>query len=161
MFNVQCSMNREVRTFLEELKADYKAMMKALLKCQREDGFWNVSLMSPATYGGPETSGTALFLMGMAWGVRNGLLPADEYRAATDKAWKAVASAVHPNGFIGYLQGTGKEPKDGQPVTYTSVPDFEDYGAGCVLLGAVEYYKLIKNEKLSYLEAKAGARWWW
>ena len=148
--------NSEVRAFFEELKSDYKAMMQALLKCQREDGFWNVSLMSPATYGGPETSGTALFLMGMAWGVRNGLLPADTYRAATDKAWKAVASAIHSNGFIGYLQGTGKEPKDGQPVTYTSVPDFEDYGAGCVLLGAVEYYKLIQKRT-----SKAGARWWW
>ena len=164
--------NKDVRAFLEELKADYKAMMKALLKCQREDGFWNVSLMSPATFGGPETSGTALFLMGMAWGVRNGLLPADEYRAATDKAWKAVASAVHSNGFIGYLQGTGKEPKDGQPVTYTSVPDFEDYGAGCVLLGAVEYYKTLLNlplkgklnDSLPLREGRrgsAGARWWW
>ena len=29
-----------------------------------------------------------------------------------------VKDAVHPNGFLGYVQGTGKEPKDGQPVTY-------------------------------------------
>lgn len=149
-------MNKDVRAFVRELKSDYMAMMQALLNCQREDGFWNVSLMSPATFGGPETSGTALFLMGMAWGVRNGLLPAGKYRGAIDKAWKAVASAVHPNGFIGYMQGTGKEPKDGQPVTYTSVPDFEDYGTGCVLLGAVEYYKLIQKST-----SKAGARWWW
>ena len=149
--------SKEVQAFLEELKSDFKAMMKALLRCQRKDGFWNVSLMSPATFGGPETSGTALFLMGMAWGVRNGLLPAEEYRAATDKAWNAIATnAIHPNGFIGYLQGTGKEPKDGQPVTYTSVPNFEDYGTGCVLLGAVEYYRLIKD-----LTSQAGARWWW
>ena len=146
----------DVSAFREELKADYKAMMQALLKCQREDGFWNVSLMSPTTFGGPETSGTALFLMGMAWGVRNGLLPAEEYRAATDKAWCALARAIHPNGFIGYMQGTGKEPKDGQPVTFTSVPNFEDYGAGCVLLGAVEYYKLIKDRT-----SQAGSRWWW
>ena len=147
---------KEVRAFHEELKADYKAMMQALLKCQREDGFWNVSLVSPVTYGGPETSGTALFLMGMAWGIRNGLLPEEEYRAATDKAWNAVKEVIHPNGFIGYLQGTGKEPKDGQPVTYTSVPNFEDYGTGCVLLGVVEYYKLIKD-----CTSKAGSRWWW
>lgn len=146
----------EVRTFVEELKSDYRAMMRALLKCQREDGFWNVSLMSPTTFSGPETSGTVLFLMGMAWGIRNGLLPAEEYRAATDKAWNALRKAIHPNGFIGYMQGTGKEPKDGQPVTYTSVPNFEDYGTGCVLLGAVEYYKLIKDRI-----SKAGSRWWW
>ena len=161
--NSKFKIQNEVCAFLEELKADYMAMMQALLKCQREDGFWNVSLMSPATFGGPETSGTALFLMGMAWGVRNGLLSANEYRPAIDKAWNAVVSAVHSSGFIGYLQGTGKEPKDGQPVTYTSVPDFEDYGAGCVLLGAVEYYKLIKNEELitPRSDGSAGARWWW
>ena len=146
----------EINDFCEELTKDYKAMMEALLKCQREDGFWNVSLMSPATFGGPETSGTALFLTGMAWGVRKGLLAEDAYRPAIDKAWKAVASAIHPNGFIGYLQGTGKEPKDGQPVTYTKVPDFEDYGAGCVLLAAVEYYKLLRGNT-----TQAGARWWW
>ena len=53
-----------------------------------------------------------------------------------------VKEAVHPNGFLGYVQGTGKEPKDGQPVTYKSVPDFEDYGVGCFLLAGTEVYKL-------------------
>ena len=150
--------NKEVCAFLKELKSDYLAMMKALLKCQREDGFWNVSLVSPVTYGGPETSGTALFLMGMSWGIRNNMLSAKKYRPSIDKAWNAIVStAIHDNGFIGYLQGTGKQPKDKQPVTYTSVPDFEDYGTGCVLLGAVEYYKLLTTADT----AKAGSRWWW
>ena len=53
-----------------------------------------------------------------------------------------VKDAVHPNGFLRYVQGTGKEPKDGQPVTYKSVPDFEDYGVGCFLLAGTEVYKL-------------------
>ncbi len=126
------------------LKKDFITMSKALLKCQRTDGFWNVSLHSPVTYGGPEMTGTALFLYGMAWGVNNGLLPKKEYAASMDKAWKAIESCVHDNGFIGYNQGTGKEPAAGQPVTFTSVPDFEDYGTGCFLLGATEFYKLFK-----------------
>ena len=126
------------------LKKDFVAMSKALLKCQREDGFWNVSLVSPTTYGGPEMTGTGLFLYGMAWGVRQGILPKATYQKAMEKAWDALASSVHPNGFIGYNQGTGKDPSAGQPVTYTSVPDFEDYGTGCLLLGAAEYYKLLK-----------------
>ena len=50
--------------------------------------------------------------------------------------------AVHPNGKLGYVQGTGKEPKDGQPVTYDSTPDFEDYGLGCFLLAGTEIYKM-------------------
>ena len=153
--------NKEVKTFLKELEEDYLGMMRALLKCQREDGFWNVSLMSPVTYGGPETSGTALFLMGISWGIRTGMLPAKTYRQAADKAWKAMSTvAIHPNGFLGYLQGTGKQPSDGQPVTYTSVPDFEDYGAGCVLLGAVEYYKLLKEQPLTKTQARGGNNLW-
>jgi len=50
--------------------------------------------------------------------------------------------AVHANGFLGYTQGTGKQPSDGQPVTYTSMPDFEDYGLGCFLLAGSEVFKL-------------------
>lgn len=123
------------------LKKDFITMSKALLKCQRKDGFWNVSLHSPVTYGGPEMTGTSLFLYGMAWGVNNGILSKKEYAASMDKAWKAIESCVHTNGFLGYNQGTGKEPAAGQPVTFTSVPDFEDYGTGCFLLGATEYYK--------------------
>ena len=129
------------------LKKDCITMSKALLKCQRTDGFWNVSLHSPVTYGGPEMTGTALFLYGMAWGVNNGVLSKKEYKTAMDKAWLAMKSCVHASGFIGYNQGTGKEPAAGQPVTFTSVPDFEDYGTGCFLLGATEYYKLNKQAK--------------
>lgn len=135
----------DVAAFHKTLEADYAAMMKALLKCQRQDGYWNVSLHSPTTFGGPETSGTACFLAGMAWGLRTGRLAAKTYAAPASKAWRALASALHPNGFIGFLQGTGKEPKDSQPVTYTSVPDFEDYGCGCYLLAATEYYKYLKQ----------------
>ncbi|WP_187263857.1 glycoside hydrolase family 88/105 protein [Pontibacter beigongshangensis] len=127
----------------DEYQKTYLEMMKALVPLQREDGFWNVSLEDPEHFGGKETSGTALFTYGMAWGVNNGLLDADVYNPIIAKAWNAMATeAVHPNGFLGYLQGTGKEPKDGQPVTYTSKPDFEDYGLGCFLLAGTEIMKM-------------------
>lgn len=122
---------------------DFLTMSKALKQCQRKDGFWNVSLHDESNFGGKETSGTALFVYGMAWGIRNGLLNRNEYLPIVLKAWNAmVKEAVHPNGFLGYVQGTGKEPKDGQPVTYDSIPDFEDYGVGCFLLAGTEVYKL-------------------
>lgn len=131
----------------KELKKDFMAMCSALAGCQREDGFWNVSLASPATYGGKETSGTALFLYGISWGLRKGYLKEKAFRPVADKAWQAMkAQALHRDGFLGYVQGTGKEPKDGQPVTYDKVPDFEDFGLGCFLLGATEYYKLLGED---------------
>lgn len=131
----------------KELKKDFTAMCDALAKCQREDGFWNVSLVSPATYGGKETSGTALFLYGISWGLRKGYLKERQFRPVADKAWKAIATeALHRDGFLGYVQGTGKDPSAGQPVTYDKVPDFEDFGVGCFLLGATEYYKLLGDD---------------
>jgi len=123
--------------------ADLRAMCKALKACQREDGFWNVSLHDASNFGGKETTGTALFVYGMAWGINNGVLDRKEYLPAAVKAWNALVNdALHPDGFLGYVQGTGKEPKDGQPVSYDSVPDFEDFGLGCFLLAGSEVYKL-------------------
>lgn len=122
---------------------DFLTMSKAIKACQREDGFWNVSLHDPNHFGGKELTGTSLFVYGMAWGIRNGLLDRDEYLPIVLEAWNAmVKDAVHPDGFLGYVQGTGKEPKDGQPVTYDSKPDFDDFGTGCFLLAGSEIYKL-------------------
>ena len=126
--------------------ADFLLMSQALAKCQRSDGFWNVSLHCEENYGGKETTGTALFVYGMAWGIRKGLLERAKYLPIVLKAWNAmVRDAVHSDGFLGYVQGTGKEPKDSQPVTYDSVPDFEDFGVGCFLLAATEVYRLAQE----------------
>ena len=120
-----------------------KIMSKALVKVQREDGFWNVSLHDPNHYGGPETSGTAFFVYGMAWGVNNGILSKKKYLPVIMKAWNAmVDEAIHPNGFVGYVQGTGKEPASAQPVGYDLVPNFQDYTLGAFLLAGSEVYKL-------------------
>lgn len=127
---------------------DFKAMAKALAPLQRKDGFWNVSLHDPAHFGGKETSGTSLFVYGMTWGINNGYLDAKKYRPVTIRGWNALMKeAVHTNGSLGYVQGTGKEPKDGQPVNYTTIPDFEDYGLGCFLLAGSEMYKLSTASK--------------
>ncbi len=125
--------------------ADFKAMSEAIIKCQRPDGFWNCSLHDPNNFGGKELSGTALFVYGLAWGINNGILDRKKYLEPCVKAWDAmVKDAVHENGYLGYVQGTGKEPKDGQPTSYDSRPDFDDYGTGCFLLAGTEVYKLKK-----------------
>ena len=128
----------------KELKKDFLLMSKGIVGCQHADGFWHASLVSDAVYPDPEMTGTALFLYGLAWGINNGFLKDDPYRRACDKAWQALASCLHPDGFLGWNQGTGKDPSAGQPVTFTSMPDFEDYGTGCYLLGLSEYYELLK-----------------
>jgi unsaturated rhamnogalacturonyl hydrolase len=126
-----------------EYEKTYLEMMQGLKVLQREDGFWNVSLTDPNDFGGKELTGTALFTYGMAWGINHGLLKKKDYLPLITKATNAMTKdCVHPNGFLGYVQGTGKEPKDGQPVTFEKEPNFEDFGLGCFLLAGAEVYKM-------------------
>ncbi len=135
-------MPKDAPHYKEYLKT-FEKMAKALIPIQRSDGFWNASLHDPNNYGGKELSGTALFVYGMAWGVNHGILSKKKYQPVIIKAWNAmVADAVHPNGFLGHVQGTGKQPSDNQPTSYDRVPNFEDYGLGCFLLAGSEVYQL-------------------
>ena len=122
---------------------DLRDMAEALRQRQREDGLWNPSLDDPEHYGGPELTGTALFVYGMAWGVRSGLLEEALYGPAIIDAWQGMLTvSVNPSGFLGYVQSTGEDPSDGQPLAYDKQPDFEDYGVGCFLLAGSEVAQL-------------------
>lgn len=127
----------------DELLMTFEEMADALLPIQRSDGFWNVSLHDPNDFGGKETSGTAFFVYGLAWGVNHGVLEGQEYTDAAVNGWNGMFNdALHPDGFLGYVQSTGKQPSDGQPVTYSSPPNFEDYGLGAFLLAGSEIHQL-------------------
>ena len=123
-------------------------MAAAVKAMQRSDGFWNVNLGYTNDYPGPESSGTACFTYGLAWGINHGYLDTNTYLPAVINGWNALAvGALHhstgtDNGFLGYEQGSGSKPADGQPVTYTSVPDFDDFGLGLFLLAGSQIYAL-------------------
>ena len=122
---------------------DLTTLLESLLPLQREDLFWNCSLADPDDFGGKEVTGTSLFIYGYAWCINHGVLPAEKYRPLVLDTWQAmVRECVHEDGMLGWQQGTGKEPKDSQPVAYDRLPDFDDYGVGCFLLCASEMYKL-------------------
>ncbi len=133
----------DYETHFDDYERDFCKMSYALERCQRKDGFWNVSLHDDSNFGGKELTGTALFIYGMAWGVRHGILPKKMFNPIISKTWKAmVKHCLHPNGFLGYVQGTGKQPSDSQPVGYDVEPDFDDFGLGCFLLAGAEVYRL-------------------
>lgn len=129
-----------------EYKQDFIDLATAVAPLQRKDGFWNVSLHDPNHYGGKEASGTALFVYGMTWGVNEGILDKSTFLPTIEKGWMAISNeSIQPNGFLSYVQSTGKEPKDGQPVLKDKMPDFEDYGLGCVLLAGTEIHRLLEK----------------
>ncbi len=117
-----------------------QAVSRSLRAVQRSDGFWNVNLGDPAHLPGPETSGTALFAFGMAFGIRTGLLDRATYLPVVARAWNGmVATAVHADGFLGFVQGVGFQPESSQPVTTNTTSDF---GVGAFLLAGSEIARL-------------------
>ena len=130
--------------YLDEYKSDFLKMSEALKACQRKDFFWNVSLHDDSNYGGKELTGTSLFIYGMAWGIRQQFLDRELYLPIVVNTWNAlVKECLHKDGFLGFVQGTGKQPSDSQPVTYDSEPDFDDFGLGCFLLAGSQVYQLV------------------
>ncbi|WP_410811293.1 glycoside hydrolase family 88 protein [Micromonospora sp. 067-2] len=123
-----------------EYRANLQGVARSLARTQRSDGFWNVNLGDSADYPGPETSGTALFVFGLSYGIRVGLLDRATYLPVVARAWNGmVATAGQADGFLGYVQGVGHKPSSSQPVTVTKTADF---GVGAFLLGGSELSKL-------------------
>ena len=139
--------------------ADFKAMAKAIVPLQRSDGFWNENLIDPshcASIGlagddGPETSGTAFFTYGLAWGIRKGLLDPAIYGPALQNAWTGLSTiALQYDGLLGYVQSTGALPctEDSMHpgrLGPTQLADFDDFGVGGLLLAGSEVYKLANS----------------
>jgi rhamnogalacturonyl hydrolase YesR len=123
-----------------EYRYNIQGLARSLAKAQRADGFWNVNLADPAHLPGPETSGTAFFAFGLAYGIRTGVIDRATYLPIAARAWNGmVATAVHSDGFLGYVQGVGYAPESSQPVTTNSTADF---GVGGFLLAGTELAKL-------------------
>jgi unsaturated rhamnogalacturonyl hydrolase len=132
--------------------ADFQSMAASLLPLQRSDGFWNESLLDPTHcqaigqtgQDGPETSGTALFAYGLAWGIRKGLLDSATYGAALSSAWQGLTTmALQSDGRLGYVQSTGDRPcTDTAALGPTKLANFDDFGVGAFLLAGGQVHAL-------------------
>ncbi|MCX4594278.1 glycoside hydrolase family 88 protein [Streptomyces sp. NBC_01549] len=117
-------------------------LVTAAAGIQRTDGFWNVNLADATHLPGPETSGTSFFLYGTSYAMGAGLVDRRAYVPVAARAWNGlVTTAVHPDGFLGYVQNVGDRPESSQPVTYDSTANF---GVGAFLLAGTELARLAR-----------------
>lgn len=124
------------RPFYEEL---FTELCARVADCQQPDGFWRASLLDPASYPSPETSGTGFFVYGMAYGINEGLLPKEKFTPVVEKGWRALLSAVEEDGKLGYVQPIGADPrKVGREMT-------EVYGPGAFLMAGTEIYRMASD----------------
>jgi rhamnogalacturonyl hydrolase YesR len=117
----------------------YKRMAESLAGRQHDDGLWRSNLGDPDHYLMPESSGTAFFTYGFAWGINQGLLDKDKFLPVVVKGWNGLASSIHSNGKLGWVQPVDGQPRPSLPVTS------HEYAAGLFLLASSEVFKLSQS----------------
>lgn len=115
------------RAYYVNLFVQMSGRLQAL---QGDEGYWPVSLLDPG--GPPETSGTAFFVYGLAWGVNNGILDAKRFGPSVRRGWAALDRAVQPDGRLGWVQQVGYAPDQ------VLASDTQLYGVGAYLMAASE-----------------------
>ncbi len=88
----------------------FQTLAAALAIRQQTDGLWRSDLNNPEAFPGPETSGSAFFVYGMAWGVNNGFLPAATYVPVINRGWEGLLRCLDTTGRLGYVQDVAVAP---------------------------------------------------
>lgn len=120
------------RVRMERLFRDMAAKLATL---QKPDGYWAPSLLAPEG-APPESSGTAFYTYGMAWGINAGLLPRAQYEPVARRGWAALERAIRPDGRLGWVQQVSDRPEK------VAADDTQYYGVGAFLLAATQISQL-------------------
>ncbi len=117
------------------MEALFRDMAGKLRTLQKNDGYWAPSLLAPED-SPPESSGTAFYTYGVAWGVNAGLLPRAEYEPVARRGWAALERSIQPDGRLGWVQQVSDRPDK------VAAQETQYYGVGAFLLAATQIAKL-------------------
>lgn len=136
----------------------FRQMTEAIVAAQQADGLWRPSLLDPAEADVGETSGSAFFVYGLAWGVNNGILDKRKHARAIARGWQGLTTRVKPDGYVGYVQPISSGPKfhaaayetaQADPAVLAALPkrnidadSKQDYGTGAFLLAGSEVLRM-------------------
>lgn len=137
----------EALAHLPQSHRDYQKILKlfrqhvaGLIRVQNKSGMWHQVLNHPESY--EETSCTAMFVLAMARGVRNGWLDS-KYRDAALRGWEGVKSKISEDGAVhGICRGTGI----GWDLDFyfkRQTFDHDPRGLGAVITAGIEIAKLL------------------
>jgi hypothetical protein len=132
----------------------YRSMASSLAGRQHDDGLWRSNLDDSDHYSMPESSGTAFFTYGLAWGINQGLLDPAVYGPVIEAAWEGLVTiAVHPDGKLGWVQPVGGQPSSS---TYETT---HEYAVGGFLLAGGEMYKYYHAQNRKITVDDPGYQW--
>jgi len=117
----------------------FRKMAASIAAQQHDDGLWRANLGDPDHYLMPESSGTAFFTHGLAWGINTGILDRETYLPTVIRGWHGLVGCVHPDGLLGWVQPVDAEPRPSLPTTT------QEYATGLFLLAGSEVLKLAQD----------------
>ena len=138
-------------------RADYENLLEemctALVAIQQDDGLWGTSLLYPAKFSNErETSGSAFFTYGMAYGINEGILDESVFGPVIEKAWEGLSTMLNPNGTIEFIQQIGADPKPNNG-EYTN----KDYGYGAFILAGTEMIRYYVDKSAGTIKGQWAA----
>jgi rhamnogalacturonyl hydrolase YesR len=120
-----------------KLVRDFQNHMAVLAKYQGPDGMWREVIDRPGAY--PEFSATAMIMVAMQRGVRNGWLEAKVYEPRIRAAWQGLLLRIGANGeLLDVCESTGKQKQADDYLKRAASLELDARGGGMALLAATE-----------------------
>jgi len=126
----------------DKILAIFKENISALKNYQSDNGLWHQVLDDKDSY--LETSGSAMFTLAMARGIRNNWL-GEEYKPYVMKAWEGIDARISNDGIVnGICRGTSIGDSS---EFYNSRETFDNdsRGLGAVITAGIEVHLLFKR----------------
>jgi rhamnogalacturonyl hydrolase YesR len=125
-----------------KLRKIFREHVTSLAKYQNAGGLWPQVLDQPESY--EETSCSAMFVLAMARGVRNGWID-KQYKENALRGWQAIEKKIEADGTVhGICRGTGI----GEDLAFyfnRATFDHDPRGLGAVITAGIEVAKLVRQ----------------
>lgn len=128
----------------EKLFEVYYKFLDGIVKNVGPSGMWHQVLNYHESY--KETSCTAMFITGIARGIKNGWIDKDKYMPIVENAWNALAlNSIDDEGSIhGVCRGSGCSSSRDYYATLFDITN-DDHGTGIVMTAICELLKITKS----------------
>lgn len=118
--------------YYQRYVVQFQQMASKIASIQSPDGLWRAGLLDPSYYVRPETSGSALFVYALAWGIHHHLLSRQKYLPVVARGWAGLTEHIYASGRLGDVQQSGAAP------AFYPASSSYNYGVGAFLLAGAE-----------------------
>jgi len=133
----------ESHPLYNDVLALFRKHVNALASLQSESGLWHNVLVRPDSR--EEVSGTAIFTLAMARGVRFGWIDKDTYKPVVMKAWNGIKTQIEPDGTVHNICYGTMCSDDVNYYFNRPFYDNDTHGVFAVIFAGIEVDKMLKS----------------